>query len=231
MSLPLLAVLVVTFELLLLDSHKLALGWSIALCPVAVVAFFIFARLLGRLGLVVTFTQPRVETMRKPRARKPSRPVHAYDERTRPFIPKEGIPDDPPSHAQPADLPPIETPFDGPVTGYGVDFSGSAPPVEEAKPASPIMHFDDDDTQITVAPPPDVTGTDREKIAAQLAKPSERELALHLRERPQEPRNPYGVEAVSFLFDPKTIDPWVRLTLGLMLMHILQRSLDLLRPV
>ena len=96
------------------------------------------------------------------------------------------MPDEPPLHAQPANLPPIETPFDGPVTGYGVDYSGTAPPIEEPKPATKVMHFDDDDdTPITVAPPPDIAGTDREKIAAELAKPSERELALHLRDRPQ----------------------------------------------
>lgn len=230
LSLPVLAVLFLTFDLILLHTEAVAIGWSIALCPVAVVLFFVYARLLGRLGLVVSFTRPQVEKKKRPRHRKRKRPLHAYDERTRVFGPKEETPDVP-FNAQPSDLPPIETPYDGPVTGYAVDYAGTAPLIEDPKPAPKIMHFDDDDdTPITAAPPPDISGTDRERVAAELIKPTDREISLYLRERPKEPENPYGMEAVTFLFDPKTVDPWMRLTLGLMLMDLFQRGLDVLRP-
>jgi hypothetical protein len=231
LSAPVLGILVFTLDLILIHSESMEIGWQLALCPIAVVCFFIYARLLGRLGLIVSFTRPEVERKPRQRVRKKKRPLHAYDMTTRVFVPKEEI-HDVPMNTQPTDLPPLETPYDGPVHGYTVDYAGTSPLIEEPKPAPKIMHFDDDDlTPITVAPPPDVSGTDREKLAAKLATPSDREMELYLRERPTEPKNPYGAEAVTFLFDPKTIDPFTRLTLGLMVMAILQRALDMLRPI
>jgi hypothetical protein len=231
LSAPVLAFLFVTFDLILLQSSKVTAIWAGVLSPIAVILFFVYARLLGRLGMIVSFTRPEVEkSPAKKKSKKPRRPVHAYDPNTRCFGPKEEVPDDPPLRAQPEDLPGIETPYDGVVTGYGVDYDGTKPIVEEPKPAPKIIYFDDeDDTPITVAPPPDIRGTDRERIAAELAEPPEREIELYLREKPKE-TNPYGVESVTFLFDPKTIDPWCRLTLGLIIMAILQRGLDMLRP-
>jgi hypothetical protein len=124
----------------------------------------------------------------------------------------------------------MPTPFDGPVSGYDVDYEGKLPEAEAPKPTI-VHHFDDeDDTPITVAPPPDISGTDRQRIAEELANPPEREMELHMRERPTEPANPYGAESVTFLFDPKTIDPWLRLTMGLIVMALLLRALDMLRP-
>jgi hypothetical protein len=128
-------------------------------------------------------------------------------------------------------MPGIETPFDGPVNGYGVDYEGKLPPPEEPKPAPFVVKFDDeDDTPITVAPPPEIDQTDRAKLAAALAIPPKHEVELYLRDRPTEPANPYGSEAVTFLFDVKTIDPWLRLTVGLILLSLFQRALDMLRP-
>jgi hypothetical protein len=122
--------------------------------------------------------------------------------------------------------------MDGPLTGYAVDYEGRLPPPQEPKPR-PVYPGDDEDdlTPIPVAPPPDLSGTDREKVAAALVTPRESEVELFLRERPTEPANPYGAEAVTFLFDPKTVEPWLRLTCGLVAMALLQRALDALRPV
>ena len=230
-SAPVLAFLFVTFDLILLQSSKVTAIWAGVLSPIAVILFFVYARLIGRLGMIVSFTRPELEKSSKKTSRKPRRPVHAYDPNTRCFGPKEVVPDDPPPRAQPSEMRGVETPYDGEVTGYDVDYDGTNPIIEEPKPAPKIIHFDDeDDTPITVAPPPDIRGTDRERIAAELAEPPEREIELYLREKPTEPKNPYGVESVTFLFDPKTIDPWCRLTLGLIIMAILQRALDMLRP-
>jgi hypothetical protein len=230
LSAPVLAVLFLTFDLLLLHTSKVTMGWAIALSPLAVLLFFIYARLLGRLGLVLTFAQPE-EVDAKPVRRRKKRRAPAYDEKTRWVGPKEAIPDDPPVRAQPDEMPGLETPFDGPVTGYGVDYAGKLPPPEEPKPAPFIVKFDDeDDTPITVAPPPEIDQTDRARIAAVLAIPPKHEVELYLRDRPTEPANPYGSEAVTFLFDVKTIDPWLRLTIGLVVLALFQRALDLLRP-
>jgi hypothetical protein len=210
--------------------------WASALSPVAVLLFFVYARLLGRLGLVVSYTRSATEEepeRAKPRRKKKRRkPALAYDETTRWVGPKESIPDEPSLRAQPEDLPAIQTPMDGLLTGYGVDYDGKLPPPEPPKPARPVYPGDDDDLNpIRVAPPPDLSDTDRAKVAAALIVPLESEVELYLRERPTEPANPYGAEAVTFLFDPKTIDPWLRLTIGLVALALLQRALDALRPV
>lgn len=230
LSAPCLAVLFLTFDLILLHTNAVSPGWAIALCPVAVLAFFLYARLLGRLGMIVSFSAPRPARKTTTRRKKPRRPIHAYDERTRMFGPTEEIPDVP-ADAQPADLAPLETPFDGPLTGYAVDYSGKPQKVEEPQPTAPFRYYDDEEEvkPLPVAPL-DVAQPERRRLTAELAKPSERELELHLRERPSEPRNPFGVESVSFLFDPKTIEPWLRLSAGLVLMAIIQRALDAMRP-
>src|SRR5262245_28988934 len=128
LSAPILAVLSVTFHLILLQSDRVATTWAIALSPVAVLLFFVYARLLGRLGLVVTYTRTQSEEKEpKPtprRKKKRQKPAHAYDEKTRWCGPTEAIPDEPPLRAQPDDLPGVQTPFDGPLTGYGVDYEG-----------------------------------------------------------------------------------------------------------
>jgi hypothetical protein len=231
LSAPVLAVVFLTFDLILLRTDRVTAAWAIGLSPVAVLAFFVYARLLGRLGLVVTFTPKKKAPARASRTRKRRLPAPKYDPATRWVGPKEDIPDVPPAGAQPPDLPGLASPIDGPVTGYAVDFAGKAPPPEEPKPTRVYTFDDDDPTPITVAPPPDVSGTDRAKIAAELATPSEREMDLILRERPTEPGNPYGAESVTFLFDVKTIEPWLRLTICLIALALLQRALDALRPI
>jgi len=232
LSAPVLSVIFLTFDLILIHTSKTTVAWAIALAPVAVLAFFIYARLIGRLGLIVSFTRPEQDEIapRRKKRKRPKKMLHAYDPEARQFGPKEEIHDDPPAFAQPSDLASIQTP-EGELTGYGVDYDGTRAIPEGVKPARIIHTFDDEDqTPITVAPPVSVAGTDRERIAAEMAIPSERELSFYRHERPTEPGNPFGSESILFLFDPKTIEPWLRLTLGLVLMALLQRALDAMRP-
>jgi hypothetical protein len=232
LSAPVLAVLVLTIDLVLIHTSKAAVVWALVLSPLASLMFFVYARLLGRLGLVVSFACPQEseeEAVPRRRRKVRTRPLNAYDPRTRMFSPTEEVPDDPPAEAQPPELPGIETPYDGVVTGYGVDYSGAVP-VEEPRPVPVIHKFDDeDDEPIGVAPAPEIS-TDRLRVAEELANPPEREMALYAKSRTQEPANPYGLEALSFLFDPKTVAPWGALTVGLMLLALLMRALDTLRP-
>jgi hypothetical protein len=225
-------VLVLTVDLVLIHTSKAAVVWALVLSPVASLMFFVSARLLGRLGLVVSFAapeEPDEDAAPRRRRKRRTKPLNAYDPRTRMFSPTEEVPDDPPPDAQPPELPGIETPYDGVVTGYGVDYSGAVP-VEEPRPAPMIHKFDDeDDEPIRVAPAPEIS-TDRRRVADELANPPEREMALYAKSRVEEPVNPYGFDALSFLFDPKTVAPWGALTVGLMLLALLQRALDMLRP-
>jgi hypothetical protein len=240
LSAPVLAALVFCFELVLIHPTRMTVGGTLALAPVGVLVFFLYARLLGRFGLVLSYAFPEepmedeeeeARTKRR-RRKKRRRPINAYDPRTRMFSPTEEIPDEPPLGSQPPEMQGIETPYDGVVTGYGVDYSGDPAPVEEPKPAPVIHTFDDeDDEPIIVAPPPEIS-TDRQRIAETLAASTERELTLHAPSRIPEPdpARAYGVDTVAFLFDVNTIGPWVALTAGVMLMSVIQRGLDLLRP-
>jgi hypothetical protein len=230
LSAPILAVLVLTLDLALVHSTQVGVAWALALAPVGSLAFFLYARLLGRLGLVLSFVRFREPERRRPNRRRRRKPMNAYDERTRMFSPTQDVPDDPPPDAQPPEMRGIQTPYDGEVTGYGVDYSGAPAKTEEPKPAPVIHTFDDeDDEPIRVADAPEISD-DRRQVAAELARSTERELALHMPSRIEEPKNPYGVETVAFLFDAKTTVPWTMLTAGFMLLTLFQRGLDMLRP-
>ena len=232
LSAPVLAVLVLTLDLMLVHSLKATMVWAVALAPVAALMLFVYARLLGRLGLVLSFAfpeEPADEEEARPRKRKKKkRPLHAYDPRTRVFGPTEEVLDDPPLRAQPPEMRGIETPYDGEVTGYGVDYTGAVP-VEEPKPTIIYPLDDEDGEPIRVLPPPEIS-TDRQKVAEKIANPPEHEVALFLKSRVEEPANPYGADTVLFLLNPKTVAPWVALTAGLILLALMQRALDALRP-
>ncbi len=221
MSAPLLAVIWLLFDMLLLHTSKATVKWAMALAPVAVLCFFIYGRLLGRLGFVLTFVLPAsLQDEKRPTVkRKKRRPSQAFDAKHRWGIPTEEVEHEAPN--------PIVT-SEGEVTGYEVDYVGR--PIEEvAKPAAIIHKFDDeDDRPITVEPLDERPNPERTAMAAKLAEPPQHILDLYLRHRPTEPTNPYGSATVTFLFDPKTIDPWAKLTLGLLGLALLQRALDAL---
>jgi hypothetical protein len=232
LSAPVLAVVVLTFDLILIHTSHASVAWAAALSPIGAISFFVYARLLGRLGMVIAFVfdqeSAKPERPRRRRKRKP--PTHAYDERTRMFSPTEEILDDPAIDAQPPDMHGIQTPYDGEVTGYAVNYAGTAPIVEEPTPARIIHKFDDeDDEPIVVAPPPAIS-EERRQVAEKIANPPEREIALYTKDRLIEPTNPFGADAVTFLFDVKTVGPWLTLTCGLIVLALMQRALDLLRP-
>ncbi|HEX3150095.1 MAG TPA: hypothetical protein VHR66_18605 [Gemmataceae bacterium] len=232
-SAPALAVVILTFDLVMIHTSKATVAWAAALAPIAAISFFFYARLLGRLGMIVSFVfdpEEEVEPARPRRRRKPKRPLNAYDPRTRMFGPTEEVPDDAPIDAQPPEMRGLLTPNGGEVTGYAVDYAGTAPVIEDPKPARIIHKFDDeDDEPIIVAPPPEISA-DRHQIAERIANPPEREMALFTKDRLIEPTSPYGSDTVMFLFDVKTMGPWLTLTLGLILLALFQRALDVLRP-
>ncbi|HVK13856.1 MAG TPA: hypothetical protein VM597_34255 [Gemmataceae bacterium] len=225
-SAPLLAVLFVLFDLVLLRPSQIALAWVVALAPVGVLALFVYARLVGRLGLSLSYSLPDAEEPEpRPakRKRKPRRPAKAYDEKHRWGIPTEEFVEETPKLVNPYD--------DEEVTAYGVAPAGVPAPEEPPKPA-PVVHTfeDEDDTPLVMEPAADLSQTDRAAVAAELANPPEHEVALYLTSRPTEPANPYGAGSLTFLFDMKTVQAWLTLTAGVVLLALGQRALDALRP-
>ena len=225
LSLIPLAGLAVGMELMFLHPMQVSLAVGLAMAPVGVTALFLYARLIGRLGMVVSFTrgaEPEDGSAEvAPRRRK--KPAHADDEKNRFSRPTE-------AYDQRADMTPLKAP-EGEVTGYGVDFSGTAPAETEALPARQIHHFDDDDDAPIVMENAAALPTDhRQKLPDRLRNPPECDVAYHLRKRPTEPANPYGAEAVTFLLEPKTAEAWVKLTAAFLTLAALIRALDALRP-
>jgi hypothetical protein len=233
-----LAIIVTTLDLILVHTSKAGFIYALILAPFAMGSLFIYARLMGRLALALSFTRA-AETMAPsddtPRRRKRPLPTHAYDEATRWNMPTEAV-DHVEAYAQPSDLPPIETPFDGPLTGYNVDFSGQAVPDEEPTPKPVIQIFDDEDNEpINVAPPPETLrdrpkNRDRDRITEQMAAPPQHVMELYVRDRPTEPANPYGMAVVTFFADPKTVQMWMTGTVGLAFLALILRAMDALRP-
>ena len=174
LSAPVLALVFLMFDLVLLRPSQVAVTWVIALAPVGVFAFFIYARLVGRLGLALSYSLPEVEESRprRKKKRKPRRPAQTYDEKHRWGIPTEEILEDTPK---------LISPYDGEITGYAVDMEGKMPLEEPPKPAPIIQKFDDeDDTPIGMEPVADLSQTDRPALAARLMNPPEHEVAVHV---------------------------------------------------
>ena len=146
------------------------------------------------------------------------------------FSPTEEIPNEAPIDAQPPEMQGLMTPHDGEVTGYAIDYAGTAPVIEEPKPTRIVHTFDDeDDEPIVVAPPPEIS-SERQQLAEKIANPPEREIALFTKDRLVEPTNPYGPDAVLFLFDIKTLGPWLTLTCGLIVLALMQAALSTCSP-
>ncbi|WP_029630084.1 hypothetical protein [Zavarzinella formosa] len=237
-TLPLVALMGTTFNLLFVNASKLAFMWVLLLSPVTTVAFFLYARLLGRYAFVLNcarselYKEPEPEPERKPRKRKP-KPAPEPDRMTQWSNPTEEH-DQHPVNAQPADLPPIVTPDDEALTGYNVDFSG-APVVEEApKPRGKVHTFDGEED---ASPIPLNAEDDRNEptvprsaLRRMLEAPPEREIALYMKHRQSEPDNPYGVDLVVRMLNSQTIAVGIVMTIGLAIFACLHRALEGLRP-
>lgn len=86
------------------------LHWLLVGSVVFVLGGLLYGRLLGRLAFALAFTRPHLMRKRT-RRRKPKRPKSENEE-----------PAEESRHDQPRELPPIETPDEGPLSGYDVKF-------------------------------------------------------------------------------------------------------------
>src|SRR5262249_17338625 len=112
-----------------------------------------------------------------------------------------------PVFVQPSELPPLETPMDGPITGYDVR-------AEDI----PTADSDAADQQPKPPPPPP---------------PSAEELALWdtTQRRVKEPARPSDASLLRFLGESKTSSAWFILAAGLMLLGLFIHALRELRPM
>jgi hypothetical protein len=96
------------------------LVWLFIGTPLFIVAALLYSRLLGRLAFALVFTRS-ILTRRKKKSAEVSRSPETPSFES--SVASTGIEEDASDRfAQPSDLPPIQTPDDGPLTGYNVAF-------------------------------------------------------------------------------------------------------------
>jgi hypothetical protein len=138
-----------------------------------------------------------------------------------------------PSRAQPRDLEPIQTPFEGAVSGYDVSYDDA--PVREAPTAEPTAVVEAlaeaplAASEPDAGPPPDAEA--RERIR-RLAVPDAKEMHYQERKlrRVKEPDGFFEADLVSFLATAEGAKGWVPLAAGLAILGALFRALIALRP-
>ena len=216
LSIPISLVCVGSLHVIAMNT-EVSIVWTVLLAPVAVAGFLVYARALGRLGLVLTFTKggenEKSTRKRKKKDRKSKLGIHE---------------EQPISNKQPSELPPIQTPYEGAMTGYDVDFEGEAPAPEAA--VTPSRHPDDDDDgkPIGVEPAhPETLPTRRPALPP----PPAFELALwDYLDRVKEPKKPFDLSLLTFLGEPRTSGAWLILTAGLALFGVMLQLLRELKP-
>jgi hypothetical protein len=221
LSIPISVVLVGAFHAIMMREDT-AMAQCLFLAPLAAAAYLIYARTLGRLGLVLTFTKggENERPKKKKKTKKPAENIPAAGEHT-----------EQPIYKQPSELPPIDTPFEGPVTGYNVQFDNRLPPADVAPAARrPLIDDDEDLTPLTMeaGEPDPVT----EKKPPPPPPPSAEEMALwDTTKRVKEPKQPWDSSLVAFLFEEKTLQRWLILAVGLAILGGLCTALRELRPM
>ena len=219
LSIPISLAFVGSFHALFMRPETPTLYVAI-IAPVGAASYLIYARALGRLGLVLSFTKGAVN---EPSRRKRKRKKNAERKDTVEH-------DEQPRFKQPSELPPIETPFEGAITGYDVQFDEkhSTPEAPRASRMQP-----DEDEDLT---PFEMTGEEPDPNTAKKEQPPPAPTSADLEvwqksERVQEPAHPFNSSLFGFLFEPRTASSWLILTAGLALLGLMIQLLRELRPV
>jgi hypothetical protein len=171
-------------------------GFLLAGSPLFVIAALVYARLLGRLAFSLMFTKSIL--VRKKKKRKP-----AGDSHEAASIPPSAEPE----FQQPSELPPIQTPDEGNLTGYDIRFDDKprkriraqslAKPEPEPPPSRPKF-VDDEDTEAYGVHAPEVEPEARAPV--DIVKPSELEMKLLSREDvPKPPKQVWTPQLLAFL--------------------------------
>lgn len=178
-------------------------------CPLLVVAAMIYARLLGRLAFSLMYTRSILSRKKKKkRTEAPAAAEQPEHEAEAAFV-------------QPSELPPIQTPDEGPLTGYDIRFDDvrkkrvraeSASAKEKPEPQRPPARpMDDDEDQPYGVHEPEVKTEDR--APEEIVKPSEMEMKLLSRDdAPKPPRQVWSLDLMGFLFQPEMLATFGLLT-------------------
>jgi hypothetical protein len=178
-------------------------AWLVFGCVVAVLSLYLYGRLLGRLAFVLMFTRSRLARKKKKRDRDDRPPVQTPP----PADPAE----EEQWFRQPSELPPIETPDEGPLAGYDVRFADDPPkpPRVRAELAGPRRRKrepdpDDDDIPYEVNAP--VGEVVEERVPESVVTPRADELRLIDRaDAPKRPKVAWSAEVLAFLAQPETL--------------------------
>jgi hypothetical protein len=114
LSIPVLALFAVGFKWSFLTED----AWSLlfAGAPLMVIAAMMYARLIGRLGFALRFTKSLFPEKKKKKVKASAESSSSNEEKTEEVF------------TQPSDLPPINTPYDGELSGYDVRFEDDPAP-------------------------------------------------------------------------------------------------------
>jgi hypothetical protein len=201
-----------------LENQILLFGFA----PLTAAAFLVYARLIGRLGLVLTFTKgiPEGEPAPTKKKKKKRKLVETAVEQQ-------------PAHIQPSEMQGVQTPYDGELTGYDVDFDqkNTAPSPQEV--TRRVVDDPDDDVQYEMVD----GGLDAPKqMTVQqeqaLKPPPQSELDLFApAKKVKDPKSPFGSSVFVFLANPHVTKAWLMLSGGLALLSLMLFFLEKLRPV
>jgi hypothetical protein len=219
LSIPIAVAFLGSFHLIL--RADVSFEWAVILAPLSAAGFLVYARTLGRLGFVLSFTRGAGnERIKGGRKKKKERP-------------KIGDHSEQPIQAQPSELPPVETPFEGPITGYNVVFD-DRPRVDEAPKPSLLTLDDEGDGQPLQLEPDRIDEGNRARERTNkppLPEPDPEEMAAWEKTRSlKEPKQPYDAKLLTFLLEQRSMSAWIILGFGLALIGGMIRVLRELKP-
>lgn len=184
--------------------------WLFVGSPLLVATGLLYARLIGRLAFVLMFTRSllaRRKKKKKPKADAAGNEPLSLDDAERPA-------EDEPGFAQPSELPPIETPDEGPLTGYDVKFADEPPrkrvraEAADQEPTRKLKRRRDADEEDEDNPygvhEPEVQP--EERAPPVVVQPSADEMRLISRDDvPRKPKQAWTADVFLFLLHPGTI--------------------------
>lgn len=181
--------------------------WLLAGCPLLVLSLYGYARLLGRLAFVLMFTKSRLTRRKKKAPRDDLPPVQS--------APPAGEEEEQEGFRQPSELPPIETPDEGPLTGYEVRFADDPPKPARTRVRAEVVTEpaarrrpdpDDDDTPYEVNLPDGTAPEREERLPESVVRPREDEMRLLNRDdAPKKPKVAWSAEVLAFLGQQETL--------------------------
>jgi len=129
-SIPVLAVFAVGFKWAFLTEE--AWGLLFAGAPLMVVAGLMYARVIGRLAFALRYTKSLFSEKKEKKTKTFIETLESIEEKTEEVF------------TQPTDLPPINTPYDGELSGYDVKFEDEPVPKPKKRIKAEVVETEDE---------------------------------------------------------------------------------------